>query len=106
MIIPTSRQTAWGNNGTFNKRTGAARGAGRQKIKKETSDVSGTDRSGYRSTGGSKRDPRRAVRARPVLGERAFRRGQSHRRAQVVQSRRPERPHCRDSAAPRGRREV
>src|SRR5260370_23527620 len=27
MIIPTSRQTARGNNGTFNKRTGAAPGA-------------------------------------------------------------------------------
>jgi hypothetical protein len=32
MIIPTSRQTAWGNNGTFYDWTGAARG--RQKIKK------------------------------------------------------------------------
>src|SRR5260370_40138981 len=27
MIIPTSRQTAWGNNGTFNKWAGAALGA-------------------------------------------------------------------------------
>jgi hypothetical protein len=39
---------------------GRAWDAGRQKIKKETSDVSGADRSGYGSAGGSKRCPRRS----------------------------------------------
>ena len=36
MIIPTSRQTAWGNNGTFYDWTGAARGlrAGGKKSKR------------------------------------------------------------------------
>jgi hypothetical protein len=42
MIIPTSRQTAVGNNGTFYKWTGAALGTGRaKKNKKEMTDVSG-----------------------------------------------------------------
>jgi TPR repeat protein len=34
MIIPTSRQTAVGNNRAFNDRTGAAPGAGRQEQKR------------------------------------------------------------------------
>src|SRR6266550_368070 len=34
MIIPTSRQTALGNNGTFNKSTGAAPGRGGKKSKR------------------------------------------------------------------------
>jgi hypothetical protein len=34
MILPTRRQTALGNNGTFKKWTGAARGTGRQKSKR------------------------------------------------------------------------
>jgi hypothetical protein len=46
MIIPTSRQTAWGNNGTFYKWTGAALGTRRAaKTKRRFSDVSGTIRS-------------------------------------------------------------
>ena len=50
-------------------------------------------------------DPGRAVRARPVLGERSFRRGQPRRGPQMVQSRRAEGTRGCDLDAPRGRRD-
>src|ERR1700730_15259700 len=88
MMIPTRRQTAWGKTGRFKQWTGAALGDGTaQKIKKGDQDVSGAHRSGNGNAGGSERDPGRAVRAWYVLGQRAFRRGQSRRRAQMVQPR-------------------
>src|SRR5665647_1133993 len=82
---PNKPANGVGNNGTFCKWTGAALGQGAaKKINKETPDVSGAHRPGYGDTGGRKRDPRRVVRTRSVLGERAVRRGQSRRGTQTV----------------------
>src|ERR1700726_351296 len=89
MIIPTSRQTASGITGRFRQWTGAALGAGRPTITGGDFDVSGTIRSGNGNAGGDC-DSRFAVRARPVLGERPFRRGQPGGSPQMVQSRGPE----------------
>src|ERR1700722_11375412 len=74
---PNKPANGEGITGRFNKWTAAALGTGRSTTKREMTDVSGAHRSGYRNTGASKRDPRRVVRAGFVLGEWAFRRGQS-----------------------------
>ena len=101
---PNKPANGEGLTGRFKQWTGAALGGGRPTIKKGMSNVSGAIRSGYGDAGRGKRDPGRVVRARPVLGERPFRRGQSRRRAQMVQPRRPEGPRRRHFASPRGRR--
>src|SRR6195952_5387143 len=93
MIIPTSRQTALGNNRALNDRTGAAlesRAATinknkKARIKKELQNVSGTPQSGYRDAGGDEHQRRRAVRSGHALCERTLRPRRSGGRAQVVQ---------------------